>query len=239
MPSRDVQRALPQQPTDTLRLYAVGDINQGRRLATRRLPGGETRCPFLAGRDSLAAADSTFGNLESPIAAESSAAPDSAAVFTAPPAAAVALARAGFDIVSTANNHAWDGGPAALEETMRQLTRAGVRFVGSGFGRDMAEQPVILERRGWRVAFFALTRAWNPAPYTFHSHAGSQYIAWGDTGRIYPAIREVKANGRADLIVVSMHGGTEYADAPPKHMQELARGVVDAGAALVLAHDPH
>src|SRR5207247_1372930 len=107
---------------------------------------------------------------------------------------------------------------------MRQLTRAGVRFVVSGFGRDMAEQTVILERRGWRVAFFALTRAWNPAPYTFRSHAGSRYVAWGDTDRIYPAIREVKASGRADLVVVSMHGGTEYADAPPKHMQELARG---------------
>ena len=230
---------LLQQPTDTLRLYAVGDINLGRWLAKERLLEGDTLYPFLALRDSLAAADITFGNLESPIAPDSSAAPDSVGIFTAPPAAAAALARAGFDVVSTANNHAWDGGPAAVEETMRQLTRAGVRFVGSGFGRDMAEQPVILERHGWRVAFFALTRAWNPAPYTFHSHAGSEYIAWGDTGRIYPAIREVKTNGRADLIVVSMHGGTEYVDTPPKHIQDLARGLVDAGADLVLAHHPH
>ena len=237
--SCDVQRARLQQPTDTLRLYAVGDINLGRRLAKERLLEGDTLYPFLALRDSLAAADITFGNLESPIAPDSSAAPDSIGIFTAPPAAAAALARAGFDVVSTANNHAWDGGPAAVEETMRQLTRAGVRFVGSGFGRDMAEQPVILERRGWRVAFFALTRAWNPAPYTFHSHAGSEYIAWGDTGRIYPAIREVKANARADLVVVSMHGGSEYVDTPPKHMQDLARGLVDAGADLVLAHHPH
>jgi poly-gamma-glutamate capsule biosynthesis protein CapA/YwtB (metallophosphatase superfamily) len=228
-----------QQPADTLRLYAVGDINLGRRLAKERLLEGDTLYPFLALRDSLAAADITFGNLESPIAPDPSTAPDSDAVFTAPPAAAAALARAGFDIVSTANNHAWDGGRPAVEETMRQLTRAGVRFVGSGFGQDMAEQPVILERRGWRVAFFALTRAWNPAPYTFHRHAGSRYIAWGDTGRIYPAIRELKANRRADLVVVSMHGGTEFVDAPPKHMQDLARGVVDAGADLVLAHHPH
>jgi len=195
---------LPQQPTDTLRLYAVGDINLGRRLAKARLLEGDTLYPFLALRDSLATADITFGNLESPIAPDSSPAPDSVGVFTAPAAAAAALARAGFDVVSTANNHAWDGGPAAVEETMRRLTRA-----------------------------------WNPAPYTFYSHAGSQYIAWGDTGRIYPAIREVKANGRADLIVVSMHGGTEYVDTPPKHMQDLARGLVDAGADLVLAHHPH
>jgi poly-gamma-glutamate capsule biosynthesis protein CapA/YwtB (metallophosphatase superfamily) len=228
-----------QQPADTLRLYAVGDINLGRRLAKERLLQGDTLYPFLALHDSLSAADITFGNLESPIAPDSGAAPDSEGVFTAPPAAAAALARAGFDIVSTANNHAWDGGSAAVEETMRQLTRAGVRFVGSGFGRDMAEQPVILERHGWRVAFFAITRAWNPAPYSFHRHAGADWIAWGDTAWIYPAIRAVRASGRADFIVVSVHGGREYAEQPPLYHSELLYGLVDAGADLVLAHHPH
>src|SRR3989442_9688854 len=188
MASRDVQRALPQQPTDTLRLYAVGDINLGRRVAKERLLEGDTLYPFLALRDSLAAADITFGNLESPIAPDSSAPLDSGGVFTAPPAAAAALARAGFDGVSTANNHAWDGGPAAGEETMRQLTRAGVRFVGSGFVRDMAEQPVILERRGWRGAVFALTRGWEPAPHPVHRHAWPQQLALGGSGPTYPAL---------------------------------------------------
>src|SRR3989441_10551560 len=86
--------------------------------------------PFRALLDTLRGADITFGNLESPITPDSSPVPDSVGVFTAPPAAAPALARAGFDIVSTANNHAWDGGQAAVEETMHQLTRAGVLFVG-------------------------------------------------------------------------------------------------------------
>src|SRR5207244_12801321 len=129
-------------------------------------------------------------------APDSSPAPDSVGVFTAPAAAAAALAPARVDVGVTANNHAWDGGPAAVEETMRRLTRVGVRFVGSGFGRDMAEQPVILERRGWRVAFFALTRAWNPAPYTFHSHAGSQYLSWWHTGPILAAIRQCEGHSR-------------------------------------------
>jgi poly-gamma-glutamate synthesis protein (capsule biosynthesis protein) len=122
---------------------------------------------------------------------------------------------------------------------MRLLTRAGVRFVGSGFGRDMAEQPVILERRGWRVAFFAVTRAWNPAPYSFYKHAGANWVAWGDTAWIYPAIRALKSSGRADLIVVSVHGGREYADEPPDYHRDLLYGLVDAGADLVLAHHPH
>jgi len=228
-----------QQPRDTLRLYAVGDLNLDRRVAGAALLRGDTLYPFRPLLASLRGADITFGNLESPIASDASQAPDSAGVFAAPRLAALALARAGFDIVSTANNHAWDGGQPAVEETMRQLTRAGVRFVGSGFGRDMAEQPVILERRGWRVAFFAVTRAWNPAPYSFYKHAGANWVAWGDTAWIYPAIRALKASGRADLIVVSVHGGREYADEPPDYHRDLLYGLVDAGADLVLAHHPH
>src|SRR5260370_23331651 len=140
-------------PTDTLRLAAVGDINLGRRLARARLLQGDTLYAFRAVRE-LLAADITFGNLESPIAADSSHPSDSGNVFAAPRLAALALARAGFDIVSTANNHAWDAGQAGVTQTMRRLTRAGVRFRGFGFGRDMAGQPVLLQRRGWRGAVF-------------------------------------------------------------------------------------
>src|SRR6266480_1558879 len=177
--SANVPRQALQRPTDTLRLCAVGDLNLDRRVAGAGLLQGDTLYPFRALLESLRGADITFGNLESPIASDATPVPDSGGVFTAPPLAALALARAGFDIVSTANNHAWDGGQSAVEETMRLLTRAGVRFVGSGFGRDMAEQPVILERRGWRVAFFAVTRAWNPAPYTFYKRAGVRFVGSG------------------------------------------------------------
>src|SRR3989454_4465025 len=144
--------ALLQAPAakGTLRLYAVGDINLGRRTARERLIQGDTLYSFRPLLDTLRGADITFGNLESPIAADTGAVDDSGEVFTAPPLAALALALAGFDIVSTANNHAWDGGEGTLQETMRQLTRAGVLFVGSAFGRDMAEQPVI-DRKSTRL----------------------------------------------------------------------------------------
>jgi poly-gamma-glutamate synthesis protein (capsule biosynthesis protein) len=229
-----------QDPRDTLRIYAVGDINLARTIAKTYLQRGDTLYPFRLLLDTLRAADITFGNLESPIAPDGRVVGESAEVrFTAPRVAATTLAQAGFDVVSTANNHAWDGGRVAMEETMRRLTAAGVRFVGSGFGRDMAEQPVILRRKGWRVAFFAVTRAWNPAPYRFYQHTGARYVAWGDTSWIFPAIREVKASGRADLVVVSVHGGTEYADEQSEHMQILLHGLVDAGADIVLGHHPH
>ena len=228
-----------QGPTDTLRIYAVGDINLGRNLGRTVLARGDTLYPFRALADTLRAADLTFGNLESPIVAGTRQVDTAEGVFTAPRLAAASLARAGFTMVSTANNHAWDGGRASAEETMRRLTAAGVLFVGSGFGRPMAEQPVIVCRKGWRVAFFAVTRAWNPAPHSFYQHAGAGYIAWGDPAWIYPAIRAVKASARADLVVVSVHGGPEYGNTPPPYLLKFLQGLVDAGADLVLAHHPH
>src|SRR5256886_6632022 len=122
--SGNVPRGLLQQPTDTLRLCAVGDVNLDRRVAGAGLLQGDTLYPFRALLESLRGADITFGNLESPIAPDASLVPDTGGVFTAPPIAAPALAPAGFHLVSTANNHARDGGQPAAEETMRQLTHA-------------------------------------------------------------------------------------------------------------------
>ncbi|HYK11832.1 MAG TPA: CapA family protein [Gemmatimonadales bacterium] len=226
-------------PRDSLHILAVGDINLGRKLAKDYLEKGDTLYPFRAVLDTFATADLLFGNLESPIAPDSHTVESEGIKFTAPLLAATSLARAGFTIVSTANNHAWDGGEGGVLQTMNRLSERGVRFVGSGYGRDMAEQPVIIERHGWRIGFFAVTRAWNPAPDAFYSHEGSKYVAWGDPTWLYPAIAALKASGMVDLVVVSVHGGTEYQSEPKPSYQHFLEGLADAGADLVLAHHPH
>jgi poly-gamma-glutamate synthesis protein (capsule biosynthesis protein) len=230
---------LLQQPTEPLRLAAVGDINLGRRVAAERLLAGDTLYPFREVLAVLRSADLLFGNLESPLAPDGQPLATAELHFTAPLLAARSLAAAGFDVVSLANNHAWDGGRAGLEESMRRLTRAGVTFVGTGFGRPMAEQPVIVRRKGWRIAVFAVTRSWNPAPDSFYRHAGAEYVAWGDPRWIVPAIRRVVAQRRADFVVVSVHGGIEYADGPVPGHRAFLESLVDAGADLVLGHHPH
>ena len=96
---------------DTLRFYAVGDLNLGRALTYRYLLQGDTLYPFSAIADTLRAADVLFGNLESPIAPLGHPFERTGSfVFSTPPVAADALVRAGFDVVSNANNHAWDVG---------------------------------------------------------------------------------------------------------------------------------
>src|SRR3989442_3505385 len=94
-----------QGPTDTLRIYAVGDINLGRNLGRTVLARGDTLYPFRALADTLRAADLTFGNLESPIVAGARPVGTAQAGFTAPRPAAPAPARARLTTVSTSHNH--------------------------------------------------------------------------------------------------------------------------------------
>jgi poly-gamma-glutamate capsule biosynthesis protein CapA/YwtB (metallophosphatase superfamily) len=238
-----LQAAPPRGPRDTLRFYAVGDLNLGRVQTYRYLLQGDTLYPFAALADTLRAADVLFGNLESPIAPLGAPfEPTGYYVFSAPPVAADALVRAGFDVVSNANNHAWDVGLTGIVHTLEQLDRVGLAHAGTGRTVEEAHRPAVVERKGWRIAVFAVTRAFNPAPRTFYSHPGSHYIAYADSAWLYPAIRRLKADsaGRAaDLIVVSVHAGQEFADTADVALRRFMRGAVDAGADIVLGHHPH
>jgi len=53
------------------------------------------------------------------------------------------------------------------------------------------------------------------------------------------AIKRLKASHHVDFVIVSVHGGTEYVDQPPKYHLDFLKGLVDAGADLVIAHHPH
>ena len=227
-------------PRDTLRFYAVGDLNLGRALTYRYLLQGDTLYPFAALADTLRAADVLFGNLESPIAPVGHPFEHTGSfVFSTPPIAADALVRAGFDVVSNANNHAWDVGLTGIFETLTQLDRVGLAHAGTGRTIADAHRPALLERRGWRIAVFAVTRAFNPAPRRFFSHEGAHYIAWADSGWLYPAIRRLKGSGAADFVVVSAHAGQELADTADTALRRFFRGAIDAGADLCLGHHPH
>ncbi|HZY02200.1 MAG TPA: CapA family protein [Anaeromyxobacteraceae bacterium] len=185
--------------------------------------------------DLLSAPDLTFANLESPIAPTADRGSRSY-VFNAPPAAARALRAAGVDLVSVANNHAFDQGRAGFLETLRRLDEAGLAWVGAGTPPAEAG-PRLIEVNGLRLAFLAWSRFFNDEGNTCAPTGPCLRAALLDPERAPAAVRQAVAS--ADAVVVSLHWGEEYAAQPRPDDVELARRLAEAGALVVLGHHPH
>ncbi len=223
-------------PPARVTLLAAGDIEMARVMG-QTLLRDPTHNPFTTVSALLASADIRFANLEGPLSDQKgeTMSPNNHLIFTGPPVGADALARGGFTIVSTANNHAWDYGKRALVETIENLDRVGVFHAGTGRTRADARRHVVVERRGLRVAFVAVTDVFNHGPLA--SHEADEYVARADP----PVLAESIAAARkdADVVVVSYHGGDEYNDAPLTRARTVLHGAIDAGADVVLGHHPH
>ncbi len=218
----------------TLRLLAVGDVNLGRTLG-QTLLRGDTLYPWRLVADTLAAYDVVFANLESNLSDQGGRTedPHSNTVFTGPPCGAASLRRGGVSVVSTANNHAMDFGPGAVRQTLALLDAAGVAHAGTALDSSALYDPLWLRVRGFRLALFACTELMNDG----RDGRWKRYVASADTARLLARIREARRS--ADVIVVSLHAGDEYAPRAAQRVLSFARAAADAGADLVLGHHPH
>jgi Bacterial capsule synthesis protein PGA_cap len=220
-------------PRDPVRLVWVGDTMFGHGTTTAP-DGGDAL--FAHVRDSLRAADVTFGNLEGVLAtggvSKCGAQPsENCFAFRAPPSTAAALRRAGFDVMNVANNHAWDYGSDGQAQTLAALRSQRIAYAG------LPDGITVLRRHGLRVAFVGF------APYPWAS-------SLLDIPRARSLIRA--ADRRAEIVVAAMHAGAEgSAQTRTPQGREVAFGedrgetrafahaAVDAGADLVVGSGPH
>jgi poly-gamma-glutamate synthesis protein (capsule biosynthesis protein) len=226
-------------PEPIVRFMAVGDVMLARSIGERivaQWPGA----PFAGVQETLQSAELLAINLECVIADAGEPAPK-AYVFRAPPAAVEALAGAGVDVVSLANNHAYDYGVAAVDDMLPGLEERGIVPVGAGANAAAAHAPAVITRNGVRVAFLAYvdvpvegsgfdTRTWTAGPET-------PGVAWAEAGRIRQDV--AAARQAADVVVVMLHFGLEGRPEETASQREQARAAIDAGAALVLGAHPH
>lgn len=222
--------------TTTLTVAAVGDIMLGTDYPENHLPDDDG-VSFLAGvAPVLKAADIAFGNLEGVLVdggnpRKTCENPNACFLFRSPARYVRHYVDAGFDVLSLANNHARDFGEAGRSATMRTLDEAGI--LHSGRRGDFASFRV----KGLDVALlaFAVTR---------NSNLMHAYVEAADTVALHAKTH--------DVVIVSFHGGAEGADMtripfaeewyfgePRGDIVRFARGMVDAGADLVLGHGPH
>lgn len=225
----------PTRP-DELVLVAGGDVNLGRE-AGQAILKDPNYDPFVNLAPLFESGDLRFVNLESQLSDQDgeTQSPLNRLIFTGPPGGAKVLARAHIDVVSVANNHAWDYRKSGFLQTLENLSQAGVGFVGGSAEPMQQYKPYIFKAKGWSVAIFAVTQIWNQGP--FDKHPGQQHVAWARFDLLHRNIQKAKREN--DLVILSYHGGGEYIDVPMLMTRDFIKVVMKAGVDVVIGHHPH
>jgi poly-gamma-glutamate synthesis protein (capsule biosynthesis protein) len=156
--------------------------------------------------------------------------------FRCDPAALPAARRAGVDVASQANNHAYDQGPDGLVDSLDEIRDAGLAPVGAGRDRAEALRPATFELNGWRVAVVGIDEVLDPVtmvagPDTPGTAAGHDFDL---------ALRAIRAAAaRADVVVVAIHWGVELDTQPRAYQVQEAHRMIDAGADVILGSHAH
>jgi poly-gamma-glutamate capsule biosynthesis protein CapA/YwtB (metallophosphatase superfamily) len=189
--------------------------------------------------------DARIVNLETSITRSDEFAPGKAVHYRMAPANIGCLAAARPDACALANNHLLDFGRRGLAETLDPLAGSGLPAAGAGRDTDQAQRPVVvpLAEGGNRVLVFSLGMPSSGIPPGWAAAADRPGVdlvpaptaaaAGGITGRI----AAVKRPG--DVVVTSIHWGSNWGYAVSAEQVEFAHALVDGGVDVVHGHSSH
>ena len=169
--------------------------------------------------------------------------------FNSPDALARDVRAAGFDLLSTANNHSRDQGVKGICRTLDVLDQEGLAHVGTHRSQEELDRDGgihVADVGGISVAFLSYTYGLNgfrldsDKLFAVNLFNLDYYTTLANPD--YDRLRADLAAARAldaDLIAVMIHWGVEYQDRPNRHQTEMAEFLVGQGADLVLGGHPH
>ncbi len=238
---------------DNVSVYAVGDVGMSR---------ADAETAFVQAKPVLHEPDIMFGQLEACFSRKGTPPLTAQGAHASSPNFVPAVQGAGFDIMSFASNHCMHFGAEGLLDTIEISKKIGIPLVGVGKDINEARKPVVMERKGVRIAFLAYCSILPPgywatedrpgcAPLranTFYEPAVANQPGAPADVRTYPLkedqeamVEDIrKARQIADVVAMSVHWGLPFAYATiDDYQRELGHAAIDAGADIVIGHHAH
>ena len=187
----------------------------------------------------MRSADVFMLNNEFPFSTGGTPTPGKKFTFRANPSNIELYEQMGVDVVSLANNHAYDYGETALMDTFTTLENANIPYVGAGRNIDEAKKPLYLIANGIKIAIVSATQIErNATPDTKEATATSAgVLRCMDPSALLEVIAEAKAN--SDFVVLYIHWGTESQEQTDWLQDEQAPIYAQAGVDLIIGDHPH
>ncbi len=178
--------------------------------------------------------DFTFGNLET-VTAGSARGFSGYPFFNSPDEYITALSYAGFDLITTANNHSLDKGEHGVLRTIEQLVKNNLHYNGTYTSRGDRDSVRLFNINGIIFAFLAYTYGTNGIPVP----AGKDYLVnLIDYALIERDISSARSNG-AEIVVLHYHFGDEYKREPNHYQKDVVQRSINAGADIIIGGHPH
>jgi poly-gamma-glutamate synthesis protein (capsule biosynthesis protein) len=205
-----------------------------------KLRGSSVEDTFSASLlERMRSADVFMLNNEFPFSTRGTPLEDKQFTFRANPSNVSIYEELGVDVVSLANNHAFDYGEDALLDTFDTLETAGIPYVGAGRNIDEAMKPVYFVANGIKIAVVSATQIErNSTPDTKEAtQTSAGVLRCMDETKLLAVIDEAKAN--SDFVILYIHWGTESVEDTDWLQDKQAPDYANAGVDLIIGDHPH
>jgi len=146
-----------------------------------------------------------------------------------------AVKEAGFDVLSTANNHSADRGKNGVEKTLELLTKLNISAFGTNDQKGSYSWTTIVERNGIRFGFVGCTYGTNTG-----SDPKMVLRCFSDSGSNPTVLKLIEGlRQKTDVVILTPHWGTEYSASPNTLQKMLANDAIKAGARVIVGSHPH
>lgn len=187
--------------------------------------------------DIMKSSDIMVANNEFTVSNRGSKLPNKYYTFRAKPERLAIYDEMGVDLVSIANNHAYDYGEDAFLDTLKYLKEYDIPYVGGGKNRKEATSPYYFIANGYKIAFVGATRAEKYILTPEATKNSSGVFRAYDSSLLIKTIKNVKKS--SDYVVVLIHWGREDSHELEDVQIKTGKKYIDAGADLIIGSHAH
>lgn len=187
----------------------------------------------------MASADIFMLNNEFTFTNRGEATADKKFTFRAKPENVSLYQEIGVDIVSLANNHAYDYGEISVLDTLDTLEQADIKAVGAGRNIGEASETVYMQAGSYKIAFLAATQIErNPTPDTKGATEEQPGVfRCNKPDLLVERLKEAKQN--SDFVVLYIHWGTESTTELDELQRSQAQLYTESGADIIIGNHSH
>lgn len=228
------------KPSKTYSISFVGDVIIHERLRTREEKRKEGyKIIWSEIQKYFDQSNLSYANLEGPVAPDLGK-PSGFPQFNFPEKILPSLKQAGFDVVSTANNHALDKGAKGVRSTIKNLKKHKISHTGT----VSSVQALAQGKETWwhisklgekKIAWISCTEMTNG----IKDKEGLVLYCFKDIEKVKAAIRNLKEQKNISAIILLPHWGEEEEYEIEGYRKQWAHIMLNLGASAVVGSHPH